>query len=162
MPFGRVSPVLPVPDLPVTLDDGKAVRLRPWMSGRVTVMQLMFTGCSATCPIQGALFAEVARRQPHKDVRLLSFSIDALGDTPQALKAWMGRHGPHASWRAALPRPEDADRMLDFVRGRNGGADPHTAKVYFFDRKAQLVYKTPDLPSVRDILSLLDAAMKAR
>jgi protein SCO1 len=159
LPFGRVSPVLPVPNLPVTLDDGKAARLQPWFAGQVTVMQLMFTGCSATCPIQGALFAEVARRNTHRDARLVSLSIDALGDTPAALKTWMARYGAHPSWRAGVPRPEDVETLINFVRGRATGPDPHTAKVYFFDRRSQLVYKTYDLPSVRDVLSLIGEAV---
>jgi protein SCO1 len=162
LPFGRVSPVLPVPNLPVTLDDGKPARLQPLFAGQVTVMQLMFTGCSATCPIQGALFAEVARRNTHREARLVSLSIDALGDTPAALKAWMGRYGAHPSWRAGVPRPEDVETLIGFVRGRAVGPDPHTAKVYFFDRRSQLVYKTYDLPSVRDVLSLIGEAVAIR
>jgi protein SCO1 len=159
MPFGRVSPVLPVPDLPVRLDDGKAARLKGFFAGQITVMQLMFTGCSATCPIQGALFAEVARQNKHKGVRLVSLSIDPLGDDPKLLKAWMERFGTHPSWRAAVPRVEDVEQLFNFVRGRATGPDPHTAKVYFFDRKSQLVYKTYDLPSVRHIVGLIGEAV---
>ncbi len=162
LPFGPVTPVVPVPDLNIRLDDGKPAKLRAQMAGHVTVMQLMFTGCSATCPIQGALFAEVARRNTHRDARLLSFSIDPLGDTPALLKAWMDRYGSHPSWRAAVPRPEDVEAMISFVRGRATGPDPHTAKVYFFDRRSNLVYKTYDLPSVRDILGLIGQAVAVK
>jgi protein SCO1 len=161
LPFGRVRPELPVPNVPVTLDDGRTAQLRTLLAGRLTVMQLMFTGCSATCPIQGALFAEVARRNPHQGVRLLSLSIDALGDSPASLKAWMTRFGPHPTWRAAVPDTTGVDTVITFVRGRLQGPDPHTAKVYFFDRRSRLIYKTNDLPSVGDIIGVIGEALAA-
>jgi protein SCO1 len=104
-PFGRVYPQRQPPDLHLTMDDGTSTSLRALLRGRITALQLMFTGCSATCPIQGALFAEVARRGLPRDAQLLSFSIDPLGDSPKAMREWMLRFGPNAAWRAAIPRP---------------------------------------------------------
>lgn len=160
-PFGRVYPQQPPPDLRVTLDDGRPAALRTLLRGRVTALQLMFTGCSATCPIQGALFAEVARRGLHRDVQLVSFSIDPLGDSPQAMREWMQRHGAHAAWRGVVPRPEDQRVLPDFLRGTVQGPDPHTGNVHFFDRAGRYVYKTADLPSPREIVSLLAQAVAA-
>ena len=82
-PFGPLRPPLPAPRLLLTADDGKRVELTERLRGRVTALQLMFTGCSATCPIQGALFAEVQRllKGTAAHLRLLSISIDPLGDT---------------------------------------------------------------------------------
>jgi protein SCO1 len=48
-----------------------------------------------------------------------------------------------------VPRVEDVDRLLDFVRGRAAGADRHTAQVYLFDRQARLAYRTADMPPAR-------------
>jgi protein SCO1/2 len=148
--------------LPLTTDTGRPASLRALLRGRITAMQLMFTGCSATCPIQGALFGEVARRGLHRDVQLLSLSIDPLGDSPQALREWMQRHGAHPAWRAAVPRPEDQRVIPDWIRGTMPGPDPHTANVHFFDRAGRYVYKTADLPSPREIASLLAQAVEVR
>ena len=149
-PFGPLRPPLPAPRLSLTADDGKPFELADRLRGRITALQLMFTGCSATCPIQGALFGAVAPLLAgQREMQLLSLSIDPLGDSPQALRAWLARFGTHANWRAALPRVEDVDRLLDFVRGRAAGADRHTAQVYLFDRQARLAYRTADMPPAR-------------
>ena len=146
-PFGPLRPPLPAPKLALTGGDGKPFELTERLRGRVTAVQLMFTGCSATCPIQGALFGAVAPLvASQREMRLLSLSIDPLGDSPQAVREWLARFGSHAQWQAAVPRIEDVDRLLDFVRGRAAGADRHTAQVYLFDRQARLAYRTADMP----------------
>ena len=149
-PFGPLRPPLPAPKLSLTADDGKRFELTERLRGRITALQLMFTTCSATCPIQGALFGAVAPLiGAQREMQLLSVSIDPLGDSPQALRAWLARYGAHAHWQGAVPRVEDVDRLLDFVRGRATGADRHTAQVYLFDRQARLAYRTADMPPAR-------------
>jgi protein SCO1 len=155
-PFGPVRPPLPAPKLPLTGGDGKRFELTDRLRGRVTGLQLMFTTCSATCPIQGALFGAVAPLLAgQRDMQLLSISIDPLGDSPQAVRAWLARFGRHTHWQAALPRVEDVDRLLDFVRGRAASADRHTAQVYLFDRQARLAYRTADMPPARFIADMM-------
>jgi protein SCO1 len=149
-PFGPLRPPLPAPKLALTADDGKRFELTDRLRGRTTALQLMFTGCSATCPIQGALFGALAPLLAGRhEMQLLSVSIDPLGDSPKAMRAWLDRFGAHAHWRGAVPRVEDVDRLLDFVRGRAAGADRHTAQVYLFDRRARLAYRTADMPPAR-------------
>ncbi len=149
-PFGPVRPPLPSPKLALVGDDGKRFELTDRLRGRTTALQLMFTGCSATCPIQGALFGAVAPLLAgQREMQLLSLSIDPLGDSPQAVRAWLARFGAHAHWHGAVPRIEDVDRLLDFVRGRAAGADRHTAQVYLFDRQARLAYRTAEMPPAR-------------
>ena len=51
--FGRlIKPTAP-PPLALKLSDGTKTDLKTLLTGKTTAMQLMFTGCSATCPIQG-------------------------------------------------------------------------------------------------------------
>jgi len=155
-PFGRVEPAQPAPSLPLIQDDARQADLAQLLRGKTTAVQLMFTGCSATCPIQGALFAEVARRLPaNGGLELLSLSIDPLSDNPPALSAWLKKFGPSRLWRAAAPRVGDVDRLLDFLRGRSATADRHTAQVYLFDRQARFVFRTPDLPPPAYVVTLL-------
>jgi protein SCO1 len=155
-PFGPLRPPLPAPRLALTGDDGNRFELRERLRGRITALQLMFTTCNATCPIQGALFAAVAPLiAGQREMQLLSLSIDPLGDSPQALRAWLVRFGTHAHWRAAVPRVEEVDRLLDFVRGRAAGADRHTAQVYLFDRLARLSYRTADMPPARFVADMM-------
>ncbi len=155
-PFGPLRPPLPAPKLTLVGDDGKRFELTQRLRGRVTALQLMFTTCSATCPIQGALFGAVAPLiDAQREMQLLSVSIDPLGDSPQAVRDWRARFGTHAHWQGAVPRVEDVDRLLDFLRGRAAGADRHTAQVYLFDRQARLAYRTADMPPARFVADML-------
>lgn len=159
LPFGPVNPPEPLPAWRVAGHDGRVGDLRARLRGKVTLLQLMFTGCSATCPIQGAVFAGVAARLPGGS-QLLSLSIDPLNDDAKALRNWLKRHGGHERWLAASPRVEDVDAVFEFFSGRARSPDPHTANVYVIDRQARLVFKTPEMPSSEELISLLGQALK--
>jgi len=147
--IGVVKPALAVPALEMTSMDGRPVKLDALLRGKVTALQLMFTGCSATCPISGALFSDLQGRlaQAPSNFQLLSVSIDPLGDDPKALRTWLQRFGARPErWTAALSTTKDLDRLLDFVGGRASGVDRHTAQVYLFDTQARLSYRTTEMP----------------
>ena len=57
-PFGPLPDPRPVPAWALHTNDGQSTDLARLCRGRSTALQLMFTGCSATCPLQGALFAQ--------------------------------------------------------------------------------------------------------
>jgi protein SCO1/2 len=165
-PFGIVAPPRPLPAGPVQTHLGQSTELRALLEGRATALQLMFTGCSATCPIQGALFAQtqtlLARHAATAvPMQLLSLSIDPLSDSPQALAGWLRRSGAGTGtpWIAAAPRVADVDRLVTLL-GSGGepkprGSDPHTGQVYIVDRKGQLVWRTPSLPPPAEIIKAL-------
>lgn len=153
--FGRVDPPRPAPALPLLGADGGQRSLREHLLGSVTAVQLMFTGCSATCPIQGALFAAVAQQLKVGDARLLSLSIDPMSDDPRALAAWLARFGSTPAWQAAAPRVNDVPKLFDLLAGRADGPDRHSSQIYLFDRQARLVYRTPELPPAAHIVEML-------
>lgn len=154
-PFGRVDPPKPAPRLPLRCADGSLRDFGERLRGHTTAVQLMFTTCSAVCPIQGALFAAVAGQLQGGDARLLSLSIDPLNDDPRALAAWLARFGAAPAWQAAAPRLADVDRLFDLLNGRAPGPDRHSTQVYLFDRRARLVYRTPELPKVAHVVEML-------
>lgn len=159
---GMVQPPRPMPSLSVTLHDGRRADLRALLTGRNTALQFVLTGCSVSCPVLGAIFAQTqtlltpgASPAP----QLLSLSLDALGDTPASLAAWRQRFGAGPNWQAALPRVDQAalvDGLLDL--GVNGALtrDQHTASVLLIDARARLVYRTTELPDSRFIAEALN------
>lgn len=156
--FGPVQPALPAPALSLQDMAGRSVALPSLLTGQVTAVQLMFTGCSATCPIQGAVFADAQARlaKAQADLRLLSVSIDPLGDDLAAMRAWLAKFGAQPGrWAGALPRAKDADALLDFLRGRAPGVDRHTAQAFVFDRRARLVFRTEDMPQPAELVALM-------
>lgn len=156
--IGPVIPPLAAPALPLRRHDGSRAALSTQLSGAPTVVQLMFTGCSTICPIQGALFAAlqatlVAQRQP--PTRLLSLSIDPLADDPAALSAWLRHFGAGPAWSAAAPAPAALEPMLSLFRGGVAAGDRHTGQVYVFDRDARLVWRTSELPAQTEVMAAL-------
>jgi protein SCO1/2 len=127
-----------------------------WLKGRPTAVQLIFTRCTSTCPIQGALFAAIARKL-ERGARVLSVSIDPEHDTPAELRTWMTRFGSSPSWYAASPRDAaGVGVVFDFLRGRAQGLDRHSLQAYLFDAQGRLTYRTADMPSPTEVVSVLD------
>jgi protein SCO1/2 len=157
-PQGRVDPPQAAPSIELVGADGKSVDLRRVLAGNVTAVHLMFTGCSATCPIQGALFAAAQTQlsDAPANLRLLSLSIDPLADGPQALQSWLARFGADPNrWSAAAPRVAQLDRLLDFLVGRSQGQDRHVRNVFLFDQRADLVFRTADMPPGLQVAAML-------
>ena len=152
-------PARPLPALPLLTHQGRETDLASLLRDRVSAVHLMFTVCSATCPLQGALFAQAQQAVAGsvKAVQFVSISIDPLSDTPSALQRWLTGFQAAPGWVAVRPRPQDLDRLVA-VLGEGGesrpvGRDPHTGQVYLTDRRARLVYRTPSMPSVQAMVS---------
>lgn len=154
--LGPVNPRRRAPPLPLNLHDQRTALLPALLEGRITALQLMFTGCSAVCPVQGAVFAALQSqlRDALPNAQLLSLSIDPLGDSVQALDGWRRRFGAGPAWLAAAPPLAHAGamtRFLDDPPGAGRDADRHSAQVYLFDTQARLAYRCADLAGARDI-----------
>jgi protein SCO1/2 len=135
-----------------------AIDLGHLLQGGTTAMQLMFTGCRASCPIQGAVFAEVQRQLvgAPQGLNLLSVSIDSLGDDTRAVRAWLERHGAMPSrWSGAVVSTQDRDALLAFCAAAARGPDPHTPQVYLFDARARLRFRTVHHPPPEEVVRIM-------
>lgn len=159
--LGPVTPAQSLPPMDVTLHDGRRLPLAQVLRGRITALQLMFTGCSSICPVQGAVFAELqALLQPPPRrggpvPQLLSISIDALGDDARALAAWRGRFDAGPGWLAAVPGVAAVDGLLEALRGRATGPDRHSAQVFVIDGAGRLVFRCAELASAESVAQVL-------
>jgi protein SCO1/2 len=161
---GRVDPPLQLPSLRLRCAGGGVSDLASLTRGFATAAHLMFTACSSTCPIQGAIFQRVQSLLPQNracQARLLSISIDPQ-DTPRKLSVWLARFGARPGWTAAVPASTDMPQILQlFGLGRTDISD-HATQVQIIDRSARLIWRTGALPppeSVVDILLRMTAKM---
>jgi len=156
---GRINPPRPVPDIEVVCHDGTHARLRALVHGRATAFHPMFTSCTATCPIQGAVLAKVQKLLPDQAARriqILSVSIDPRRDTPAALRNWLGRFHAGPGWIAAAPAAEtDVPALKTFTGPGRNDADPHTTQVLILNREGLLVWRTSELPDAPEIADIL-------
>ncbi len=156
---GRVDPPVPIPAIPVRrAGDGATTDLAALLRDRASALHLMFTGCSSVCPIQGAIFQRVQALLPDqraRGIQLVSLSIDPLDDTPRAMRAWLERFDARDGWIAVAPQPQDLDRLRDlFGQGRDA-VESHATQVNIIDRRGELVFRTPELPSADAIANIL-------
>ncbi|APW40902.1 hypothetical protein RD110_22925 [Rhodoferax koreense] len=160
-PFGAVQPPRPIPAAKVSTHLGQATDLRTLLAGKITAVQLMFTGCSAICPIQGALFGQLqqALNQRKLPVQLLSLSIDPLGDSPAALAGWLRKFEAGPGWLAVAPQVADVARLSQLLAGDGEdprqSADVHTAQVFVINRSAAMSYRTATMPAVEPLVDTL-------
>jgi protein SCO1/2 len=149
---GLVRPPKPVPDMGITLEDGRRTTLRSLLAGRITALQFVLTGCSSACPMLGALFAQLQHKlaiDTARDFQLVSLSLDPLGDTPAALANWRQRFEAGPNWHTALPSLDQSALVETLLAlGVNGSTDRdrHSASVLVIDRQARLVYRSEDFP----------------
>lgn len=164
-PFGPMGTPRVLPPWVVLRDDGKSAAMDGLTKGHVTAIQLMFTSCRATCPLQGAAFAR-ARKElggAIPDARFVSISVDPGTDTPAAMSLWLkqfkANSGPGSEWIGLTPRKQDVPEMFRVLGDggvpRPSGPDPHSGQVYIVSRDGKLVYRTPSMPSGRQIVDAM-------
>ncbi len=163
-PFGIVSPPRRLSPWRVQTDSAQRTDLMSLLRGKTTAVQFMFTGCNASCPLQGALFAQSqqllrAGSPAASGLQWLSLSVDALADSPQRLSAWLKKFSAHPGWVAAVPAVADVERIVaQFSAGGQGAmshGDPHPGQVYLVNARAELVFRTPAMPLASEISQAL-------
>lgn len=161
---GPIEPPRPMPAIRVTTAATQQLDLAQQLRGRVTALQLMFTGCAVTCPLQGAVFAVAQARlaDTPRRAQLLSVSVDPLADDPRALAAWLARFGADPRrWTAAVPVISQGDALMRFLQAAGGAKAPlpadHSTQVFFFDADARLVLATAELPTGDEVARLLES-----
>jgi protein SCO1/2 len=99
------------PNVPLITQDGKVVRLYDdLLKGKSVAINLIYTTCSASCPLETARLVQVQRilgDRVGKDIFFYSISIDPKRDTPEVLKAYMQRYHVGPGWLFLTGKEED-------------------------------------------------------
>ncbi|MGH7411839.1 MAG: SCO family protein [Candidatus Methylomirabilis sp.] len=82
-----------VPDFSFSERSGRSVE-RVDLLGKIWIVNLIYTHCPDTCPLQGAEMAKLqADLLTEPDIRLVSISVDPARDTPEVLSRYARRFG---------------------------------------------------------------------
>src|SRR5438093_5741943 len=99
------------PNVPLTTQDGKVVRFYDdLLKGKAVAINLIYTHCSASCPLETAKLAQVQRLlgdRVGKDVFFYSISIDPRRDTPEVLKAYAQKFHVGPGWLFLTGKEDD-------------------------------------------------------
>src|SRR6267378_854647 len=99
------------PNVPLTTQDGTVVHFYDdLLKGKAVAINLIYTHCSASCPLETAKLAQVQRLlgdRVGKDVFFYSISIDPRRDTPEVLKAYAQKFHIGPGWLFLTGKEED-------------------------------------------------------
>lgn len=87
----ELSKFYPVPDFSLTDQTDKTVTLQE-LKGKVWVADFIFTNCGGTCPMMTDKMRKLQEALP-AEIRMVSFTVDPVRDTPKALAAYAAEHG---------------------------------------------------------------------
>lgn len=149
---------------------GRQVHLPAGGSGRVTLVDFVYTSCESVCQSLGAGFFQ-AQQQIQREasaVRLLSVSIDPVRDTPAALAGYGARHRADAGiWTLAAPRTVDegrlARRMLGVIAVDDGfGGFTHNGALHVIDPRGRVagIFDTADWQRALALAKQLEATRR--
>lgn len=157
VPPAATPPAVESAGLRLQRADGAWVRLADELdTAGPVVVNFIFTSCSAICPLQSRVFAELEGKAG-PGLRLISISLDPLNDTPQRLRDYAGKLGAGAGWRFYTGTPassEAAQRAFDVYRGNKMNHLPVT----FVRARAGSAWQHVDgLASADQLLAVLRA-----
>lgn len=155
---GRIEPPIDVPAIPLSCADGSLQDLTKLTRGKTTAVQLIFTQCTTTCPIQAAIFQQLQKFLPNvasHRAQLLSISIDPENDTPQSLREWLHRFHAGNQWTAAVPQLKDLAAIKRLFGKQRNTVENHTTQVHILNQHSQIVWSSIELPSAESIAAVL-------
>jgi protein SCO1/2 len=99
------------PNVPLTTQDGQVVHFYDdVLKGKSVAINLVYTRCTASCPLETAKLAQVQRLMKDrvgKDIFFYSISIDPKHDTPEVMKAYMKKFHTGPGWTFLTGTKED-------------------------------------------------------
>jgi protein SCO1/2 len=134
--------------------------------GKVWVADFIYTNCPAECPMMSSKMSRIHKKvSGESDVRLVSFSVDPLRDTPQALKQFGSRYGgATGDWIFLTGTPETVHLLAytTFHVGDVLGKIEHSTKFILVDKRGDIrgYYSSIDPEGIPNLLNDLDALRK--
>jgi cytochrome oxidase Cu insertion factor (SCO1/SenC/PrrC family) len=105
-----------VPDAELINQEGKKVKFRQLIKGKVVALNFIFTTCKTICPPMGANFAGLKKlmdsRVQSSELVMLTISIDPDTDTPDRLKAWSEKFDAGPGWTLLTGKRQEVFDLL--------------------------------------------------
>ena len=124
-----------VPNLKLTDQDGRRVKLYDLMKDKLVVLNFFYTTCQGVCPTTGLWLSKLQEslgERLGKDVVIISISIDPTVDTPGRIKQWGGRWKRQPGWTLLTSKDKAVDRLSnEFLAGELKGM--HSPTVFVGD-----------------------------
>jgi protein SCO1 len=121
------------PNVELVTHEGKTVRFYDdLLKGKSVAINVIFTECGDTCPLQTAKMRELQRvlgERVGRDIFFYSISIDTQRDTPAVLKAYAEKFGIGPGWLFLTGKDENVKAALRKL-GLASGKDPASLEAH--------------------------------
>src|SRR6478736_3742991 len=101
------------PNTELTTQDGKKVKFYDdLVRGKIVVIDLIYTHCVDSCPLETARLAQVQKilgDVVRTEIFFYSITIDPKRDTPEVLKAYAAKYHVGPGWTFLTGKKEDID-----------------------------------------------------
>ncbi|NOU01306.1 MAG: SCO family protein [Gallionella sp.] len=149
-----------VPDVKLTDLSGAEVALQNLVSGdSPVILNFIFTTCTAICPVMSATFQQVQEQlgPDHRNVLLVSISIDPEHDTPAKLKEYASRYKVGYQWKMLTGSLENSIQVEKAFGVFNGDKMNHTPVTFLKAQGSENQWVRLDgLANASDIINELD------
>jgi protein SCO1/2 len=159
---------LAFPAMHLVDESGRAWHIPAGGTGRVMIVDFIYTRCPRVCQSLGVEFYQVQQRiqSAGSNIRLLSVSIDPARDTPAALAEYALWHRANAFiWRISAPVTVDEGRMtrraLEVIAVDDGmGGFIHNGALHVVDPHGRIagIFDTADWQRALALAQRLEAA----
>lgn len=122
-----------LPELRVTRADGRRMSfLDAIEDSRPVMLNLIYTSCTAVCPVTSQVFMQVRERlgAERDKLNMVSFSIDPEQDTPQLLTEYAYRFGSAGVWPHYTSSSAAAVEIQRAFGGWRGNKKNHQSTTY--------------------------------
>jgi protein SCO1/2 len=102
------------PNVPLTTHNGDVVHFYDLIKGKIVAIELMYTSCEFSCPLETARLAQVQRllgERMGRDVFFYSISIDPAHDTAEVLKGYAEHYGAGPNWLFLTGKAKDIEQL---------------------------------------------------
>jgi len=102
------------PDVTLTTQHGKQVKFYDLIKGKIVAIDLIYTNCQYSCPLETARLARMQQLlgdRMGREVFFISISIDPEHDTPAALKAYAEKYDAGPGWIFLTGKMADIDLL---------------------------------------------------
>jgi protein SCO1 len=102
------------PNVALTTHRGDPVQFYDLIKGKIVAIELIYTSCQYSCPLETARLAQVQRLlgdRMGRDVFFYSISIDPAHDTPAVLKAYAEHYGAGPNWLFLTGKAKDIELL---------------------------------------------------
>jgi protein SCO1/2 len=136
------------------------------LAGKVWIADFIYTTCPAACPMMSSKMSRIHKQLAgQQDVRIVSFSVDPVHDTPEALKEFGSRYGGANNDWIFLTGTPDTVHLLAYTTFHVGdvlGKIEHSTKFILVDKRGHIrgYYSSIDPEGIPALLDDLDALRK--